>query len=197
MRPTTLLKFSASLLIVIAAPLNAIAQVAIVDNNQVQTLDCRGQDASIMGNDNVLTLKNCKRLLVTGNQNAVIASPVELVSVTGNENKINFVRAKSIPANAQILSSMGNGNRFHEMSAAQAASAKPGSDVGVSVGPGAGAVWAGGNYVGSSVRRPSQVDIRNGGIRVKTTGANGSNVNIGPNGIQIKNADGTSINLGN
>lgn len=99
--------------------------VDITDNQQKGTRDCKGGNASIAGNDNTFTLKNCvavsvtgndnkvvlegsKTLDVTGNDNKVTAGPLESITATGNNNKVTYKRGKK----KTKISSAGNGNKI-------------------------------------------------------------------------------------
>jgi hypothetical protein len=193
MRASSLLKFSATLLIVLNSSLAAMADVNIGDNNQVQTIDCQGQSANINGNKNVLTLKNCNQLNVMGNMNVITVLPVKQINVLGNQNKITWQRAAGLNAAIQIVNTMGNGNATTEIhgKAAGQATVTPSAQVYTVQSGGSTVVTRG--YNGAS-----QVNISPNSIKVRGTGYHGAgDVNIGPNGINIKNPDGTSINIGN
>jgi hypothetical protein len=198
MRPSTILKFSATLVTLLAMPLAAMADFSIDGNHETRTIDCKGQNIGVMGNHNVLRLKNCNKLYVAGNHNAVLASPARTVYVAGNHNKVKFVRAADIPADITIAAAPGNYNDMQEVTAAQATAAW---NAGANVFPGTGAEAATGvrvgTFSGAGSSRSSQVNIRPGGIKIKTTGSNAADVNIGPGGIQVRNADGTTVNIGN
>jgi hypothetical protein len=200
MRPSTVLKFSATLVTLLAMPLAAMADFSIDGNHETRTIDCKGQNVGVMGNHNVLRLKNCNKLYVAGNHNAVLASPARTVYVAGNYNRVKFVRAADIPADITISAAPGNYNDMQEVTAAQATAAwNSGGNSFAGTGSGVGAEAATGvrTFSGVGGSRSSQVNIRPGGIKIKTTGSNAADVNIGPGGIQVRNADGTTVNIGN
>lgn len=112
------------LVLLLATPL-PLDDVDIADNDQKGVRDCKGGNASIAGNSNTFTLKNCaavsvtgnenkvvleggKTLDVTGNDNKVTAGPLESISATGNNNKVTYKRGKK----KTKISSAGNGNKI-------------------------------------------------------------------------------------
>ena len=112
------------LVVLLAIPVR-LGDVEIADNDQKGIRDCKGGNASIAGNDNKLTLKNCatvsvagndnklvlegtKTLDVTGNDNKVQAGPVQSISTTGNNNKVTYKKGPKKPK----ISNVGNGNKI-------------------------------------------------------------------------------------
>lgn len=106
------------------APL-PLDNISIADNDQTGTKDCKGGSASIMGNDNTLTLKGCvkvsvmgntnkltlegcKTLQVMGNDNTVAAGVVSSISTTGNDNTVTY----KVPPKGKkpAISNLGNNN---------------------------------------------------------------------------------------
>lgn len=94
----------------LAASTPAFADVSVAGNGATGTKDCGGGSASISGNQNKLTLKNCKSVSVMGNKNVVDAGLVSSISAMGNQNTIYY---KVGPKKQQpSISNLGSGNKI-------------------------------------------------------------------------------------
>lgn len=86
-----------------ASPPAQLKDVAIAGSHHKGVRNCKGGSATISGNANKLTLKNCKTVTVDGNQNKLVLVGTKTLSVRGNRNHVNAGVVKSI-------STMGNRN---------------------------------------------------------------------------------------
>jgi len=85
-----------------AAPTPA-GDISITKNGKKGTHDCKGGTATISGNANTMTFKNCKKVMVAGNKNKITLEACSAVEVAGNKNTAKAGQVKSISA-------MGNDN---------------------------------------------------------------------------------------
>ena len=82
--------------------------VVVLENSRKETLDCGGGTASVIGNSNVLTLRNCSALSVAGNSNRIDAGETPDISVIGRSNQITWTEG---PGGTQpTVSNLGQGN---------------------------------------------------------------------------------------
>jgi cold shock CspA family protein len=64
--------------------------IVVLQSGQKETLDCGGGPASVVGNSNILTLRNCSEVSVTGNNNQVDAGEASAISVVGQSNQVTW-----------------------------------------------------------------------------------------------------------
>ena len=66
--------------------------VSFLRNGVTGARDCRGGEATIAGNRNHLTLRNCRRLSVEGNDNVLTVRllPPAVIDVPGNRNRVRY-----------------------------------------------------------------------------------------------------------
>jgi len=64
--------------------------IVVLQSGQKETLDCGGGPASVVGNSNILTLRNCSEVSVTGNDNQVDAGEASAISVAGQSNQVTW-----------------------------------------------------------------------------------------------------------
>jgi hypothetical protein len=67
-------------------------QFALNDSGKTVTHDCKGGQAAINGNKNVLKLKNCAQTSLNGNNNTLDVTGVESLAVMGNDNVVTYLR---------------------------------------------------------------------------------------------------------
>jgi hypothetical protein len=83
--------------------------ITVMENDQERTYDCAGGTATIQGNDNVLTLRNCPELVVNGNNNAItLQTGVKLIRALGNGNGITW--SQGLGGQAPRIESLGSKN---------------------------------------------------------------------------------------
>jgi hypothetical protein len=86
------------------------AAVTVLENGLERTYDCAGGNAEVRGNDNVLTLRNCRQLTVSGNDNAItLQGPVRLIRVPGDNNGVTW--SQGVDGKAPSVETSGSGNR--------------------------------------------------------------------------------------
>ena len=72
----------------------ASAQVAVSQSSLKKTFDCGGQEASITGSQNEITLTGeCPTLTIKGSQNTVTVEGVGTIRVVGTMNKVTWQRS--------------------------------------------------------------------------------------------------------
>jgi hypothetical protein len=85
--------------------------VTVIENDQERTYDCAGGTATIQGNDNVLTLRNCPELIVNGNSNTLtLQGGVRLIRALGNENQITW--SEGVGGKVPNVETLGSGNNI-------------------------------------------------------------------------------------
>ncbi len=62
----------------------------VVRGDEHKTYDCRGGALTVEGGSNVLTLRNCSRLIVNGGDNTIDAGVVDAIEGAGADNKITW-----------------------------------------------------------------------------------------------------------
>lgn len=77
------------------ASAQSVAQsVAISQSNLKKTFDCGGQEASIVGSQNEITLTGeCSAVIVKGSQNTITIEAVGTIRVVGTMNKVTWQRS--------------------------------------------------------------------------------------------------------
>jgi Protein of unknown function (DUF3060) len=65
-------------------------QFAMNDSGKTVTHDCKGGQAAVNGNKNVLKLVNCAQTSLNGNNNTVDVTGVESLAVMGNDNVVTW-----------------------------------------------------------------------------------------------------------
>jgi hypothetical protein len=88
-----------------SAPRTWAKDVAVTGTGVKETYDCGGDDASIAGDSNTVTLRHCENVSVMGNNNRVDAGAPSAVSVVGANNKVTWTKG----AHAPKISSVGTG----------------------------------------------------------------------------------------
>jgi hypothetical protein len=77
-----------------AATQSAGQSVAVSQSNLKKTLDCGGQEASIVGSQNEITLTGeCPAVTVKGSQNTISIEAVGTIRVVGTMNKVTWQRS--------------------------------------------------------------------------------------------------------
>ena len=94
--------FLAAAVAATAAPV-PLGDISVTGNKQSGTKDCAGGAATIAGNSNTLTLKNCATVSVMGNKNTLTLEGTSKLEVPGNNNTVNAGTVSSI-------NTMGNDN---------------------------------------------------------------------------------------
>lgn len=61
-----------------------------VHGDEHKTYDCRGGSITIDGGSNVLTLRNCSRVVVDGGENTIDAGYVDAIEISGAENRVTW-----------------------------------------------------------------------------------------------------------
>ena len=64
------------------------AQIAVTLNGQHRTYDCKGGGASVSGDRNVLTLRNCTTVNVSGDENEIHSGTASRINLVGNRNRV-------------------------------------------------------------------------------------------------------------
>ena len=65
----------------------------VVGSDQTRTYDCRGGSATVQGGFNVLTLRNCTKVMVDGGDNTIDAGVVDAIEVAGADNRITWTES--------------------------------------------------------------------------------------------------------
>jgi Protein of unknown function (DUF3060) len=76
-----------------AGPSAALAGDLVVSGDEHRTYDCRGGSITVEGGSNVLTLRNCSRLIVDGGENTIDAGLVDVIEVSGADNRITWLES--------------------------------------------------------------------------------------------------------
>jgi len=98
----------------------------VVGSDQRRTYDCSGGSATVRGGFNVLTLRNCTKLIVDGGDNTIDAGVVDAIEVAGADNKITWT--ESADGRRPRIVNEGEGNVIvSKPAAAGAATIKEGS----------------------------------------------------------------------
>jgi hypothetical protein len=92
-----------------AAPPATGGSLTINNNNVHQEADCSGGAATVGGNGNTLTLKNCSLITVNGNDNSVTALGAASLVLNGNQNQIQWT--ENADGSRPRVQDHGNGNR--------------------------------------------------------------------------------------
>src|SRR5574341_978757 len=85
-----------------------LASDIVVGSDQRRTYDCGGGSATVRGGFNVLTLRNCTRLIVDGGDNTIDAGVVDAIEVAGADNKITWT--ESADGRRPRIANEGEGN---------------------------------------------------------------------------------------
>jgi hypothetical protein len=75
---------------ILSFPLAAHADVTIDENNLTAQRDCKGGEAVVNGNSNVLTFAHCPKVTVMGNKNRVDTGDATSIAVFGNDNAVSW-----------------------------------------------------------------------------------------------------------
>jgi hypothetical protein len=87
----------------------AQAQVSVAQSNQKKTLDCAGQDASITGSLNEITLTGeCPAVTIKGSENTIAVEAVGTIRVVGTKNKVTWQRSTVEKGPRVTRSGLGN-----------------------------------------------------------------------------------------
>jgi hypothetical protein len=65
----------------------------VVGSDERRTYDCRGGSATVRGGFNVLTLRNCSKVVVDGGDNTIDAGVVDAIEVAGADNRITWTES--------------------------------------------------------------------------------------------------------
>jgi hypothetical protein len=85
------------------------AVLVVSENGKTQALEAEGQDVSIDGNKNDITLRGkCHALTVSGNQNTVHAEALASISTPGNKNAVTWTQA--VNGERPQITNVGSGN---------------------------------------------------------------------------------------
>ena len=66
--------------------------VVVMESGRHDAVDCGGGPASVLGNDNVLTLRSCSELSVAGNSNRIDAGDTPAITVVGQSNQVTWTQ---------------------------------------------------------------------------------------------------------
>jgi hypothetical protein len=83
-------------------------QFAMNESGKTVTHDCKGGQAAVNGNKNILKLVNCAQTSLNGNNNTVDVTGVESLAVMGNDNTITW---KSKPGTEGQVADGGTHNK--------------------------------------------------------------------------------------
>jgi hypothetical protein len=87
----------------------AAATVSVAENGLRRSYDCAFGQAEVRGNDNELTLRNCRQVTVSGSRNALtLEGPVRLIRVPGDDNRV--VWSHGVDGKAPSVETAGSGN---------------------------------------------------------------------------------------
>ncbi|MBM4260074.1 MAG: DUF3060 domain-containing protein [Deltaproteobacteria bacterium] len=97
-----------------AAPSNDPSQrIVVLQNRDKRTVECRGKDVDILGNDNALTFRGaCGQVNVQGNRNTVALEAARSIAVVGNNNRLDW--QEGVGGGQPSVSNLGNGNVIAE-----------------------------------------------------------------------------------
>ena len=87
----------------------SVSRVAITQDGSRRTYDCKGEHASVSGNRNVLTFRNCTAVNVSGDENEIFAGTAARLNISGDRNRVHHPAGIS-PA----VSDTGNDNEISE-----------------------------------------------------------------------------------
>jgi hypothetical protein len=158
----------AALVVLAATP--AMADVTIPGNDETGTRDCGGGVATVTGNRNRLSFRNCSKLAVNGNGNVLDAGPVEAVSLLGNGNRVTW--APGPGGRRARVSDLGSDNQVSQRVGGGAETGRRGRREGaeVQVDEGGATVSSGGTTVkvekgGVTLSGPEgKVEVDSGGV---------------------------------
>ncbi len=94
-----------------AAPVAGPSTVVVADTHAARTIDCKGADAMITGDDNTLSLSGCLNINLVGKRNRVTAQllPDSTINALGDDNHVVFLHA---PGYEAVVSSTGKNNQI-------------------------------------------------------------------------------------
>jgi len=96
-------------LFALAAPPAHARNVTVAGNSVTDSYDCDGADATITGNANTVTLRNCDGIRVLGNGNRVKVFKPTAITVLGTNNKVTWTGSRE-----PKVSNLGMGNSVDE-----------------------------------------------------------------------------------
>lgn len=96
-------------LLALAAPLAFARPVSVAGSGMTESYDCDGDDATVSGSGNTLTLKNCDRIRVMGTDNRVSAVKPVSITVLGTNNEVTWTGGRE-----PKISNLGIGNTVKE-----------------------------------------------------------------------------------
>jgi len=151
-----------------ALPAVAARPVAVAGTGVTETHDCAGGDASVAGDSNTVTLRNCENVRVMGESNSVDAGTASTITVLGAHNNVTWTRGAREPkvSNLGVSNSVAEGVGTGKSGAHTASAKSHGSDVVVSGSSGSvtvdrnGAVNIGGDGGSVSVDPSGSVSVR-------------------------------------
>ena len=93
----------------LAAPFALARPVSLAGSGATETYDCDGDNATISGSANTVTLKNCDSIRVLGSGNRVRAERPSSIAVLGSNNKVTWTGSRE-----PKISNLGVGNSVNE-----------------------------------------------------------------------------------
>lgn len=73
------------------------ATVEIAGDEKTGTFDCKNGDANVVGSDNDVTLRNCRRVVVGGSDNKInLPGECQRVEILGSDNQVTTDRIHEI-----------------------------------------------------------------------------------------------------
>jgi hypothetical protein len=98
-----------SAFVALAAPLAEARSVSVAGSGANEVYDCAGDNASIGGSGNDVTLRNCDNVRVTGSGNTVRAYKPTSITVRGTNNRVTWTGSRE-----PKISNLGYGNTVDE-----------------------------------------------------------------------------------
>ena len=87
---TRMMSLALATIATLSVPYAAQADVVIDENNVTARRDCKGGEAVVNGNSNVLTFASCPKVTVMGNKNRIDTGDATSVAVLGNDNVVTW-----------------------------------------------------------------------------------------------------------
>jgi hypothetical protein len=109
MNPAIARRVVLSAFVALAAPLAEARSVSVAGSGANEVYDCAGDNASIGGSGNDVTLRNCDNVRVTGSGNTVRAYKPTSITVRGTNNRVTWTGSRE-----PKISNLGYGNTVDE-----------------------------------------------------------------------------------
>jgi hypothetical protein len=102
-------------------------EIVIIQNELTKTIHCQGDDVTVKGNKNELTIKGeCSRLYVMGNKNIINVEAVAKIETPGNKNTV--IWENGIDGKKPSISNLGTKNKIKRGMAEEEAEKEEKSD---------------------------------------------------------------------